>query len=151
MAGKTDVFENDSLKLEFNNTPISLIGDAPGIQGSATVGNLYISLHTADPTDAGTQLTNEANYTSYARVATPRTTAAWTVSTDVSGVTKVSPTVTISFPTATGGTSTPTHFGVGTAPSGAGKLMYVGTLSPVVTITNGITPQLTTATAIVVD
>lgn len=151
MAGKTNVFENDGLKLEFNNTPITLIGDANGLLGSATVGSLYVSLHTADPTDNGTQLSNEALYTGYSRVGTARTTAAWTVTTDGAGVTKVSPTVTIAFPTATGGSSTPTHFGVGTSATGAGKLMYVGTLTPVVTITNGITPQLTTDTAIIVD
>lgn len=151
MAGKTNVFENDELKLVFNNTPIPLIGDATGLVGSSAVGVLYLSLHTADPTDTGSQTASEATYTGYTRVSTARTTAAWTVTTDGAGLTKAAPTVNISFPAATGGSSTPTHFGIGTAATGAGKLLYVGTITPVVTITNGITPQLTTDTAIIVD
>lgn len=147
----SDVFENDTLKLIFNNTTISLIGDATGILGSGTVGSLYVSLHTADPTDAGTQSSSEATYTGYTRVATARSTAAWTVTTDGSGVTKASPTVNILFPACTGGSSTPTYFGIGASATGTGKLLYAGTVTPVVTITNGITPQLTTATSIIVD
>ena len=53
----------------FNNTDFANIGDAGGLQNSATAGSLYVSLHTADPGEAGSQTTNEANYTSYARVA----------------------------------------------------------------------------------
>lgn len=151
MAGMSDVFENDTLKLIFNNTTIALIGDATGIVGSGTVGSLYVSLHTADPTDAGNQSSNEATYTGYARVATARTTAAWTVTTDGSGVTKASPSVNILFPACTGGSSTPTFFAVGTSATGVGKILYAGSITPVVTITNGITPQLTTATSIIVD
>ena len=151
MAGKTDVFENDELKLIFNNTPISLIGDTIGIVGSTGVGSLYVSLHSADPTDVGVQTSSEVNYTGYTRVTTPRTTAAWTITTDAGGLTKASPTINIAFPACTGGSSTPTYFGVGTSLTGTGKLLYVGTITPVVTVTNGITPQLTTATAIIVD
>lgn len=151
MAGKTNVFENDELKLVFNNTPISLIGDATGLVGSTAVGSLFISLHSADPTDAGTQTSSEVNYTGYTRVTTARTTAAWTITTDGAGLTKASPTVNIQFPACTGGSSTPTHFGIGTGSTGTGKLLYVGTITPVVTVTNGITPQLTTDTSIIVD
>lgn len=151
MAGKTNVFENDELKLVFNNTPISLIGDATGLVGSTAVGALFVSLHTSDPTDAGTQTSSEATYTGYARVSTPRTTAAWLVTTDGAGLTKASPAVNIAFPACTGGSSTPTHFGIGTSGTGTGKLLYVGTITPVVTISNGITPTITTDTAIIVD
>lgn len=151
MAGMSDIFENDTLKLIFNNVGISLIGDTTGILPSGTVGSLYVSLHTADPLDSGNQTSFEANYTGYARVATPRTTAAWTVTTDGTGLTKASPTVNIVFPACTGGTSTPSFFAIGTAISGTGKLLYVGTITPVVTVTNGITPQLTTSTSIIVD
>lgn len=56
----------------FNNTDFANIGDAGGLQNSATAGSLYISLHTSDPGEAGSQTTNEANYTSYARVAVAR-------------------------------------------------------------------------------
>ena len=146
MAGKSDVFENDLLKLIFNNTTIATIGDATGLPGSATAGSLFVSLHTADPGETGNQSTSEANYTSYARVAVARSAAGWTVSGN-----SASPTSVITFPQATGGSSTITHFAIGTAASGTGKVLYAGTLSPSITVTNGITPQLTTATSITED
>ena len=45
--------------------------------------NLYLALHTADPGAAGSQTTNEATYTSYARVSVARSTAGWTVASGV--------------------------------------------------------------------
>jgi archaellum component FlaG (FlaF/FlaG flagellin family) len=70
---KSNTFETDLLGLIFNNTDITLIGDAAGLQNSATAGSLYVSLHTADPGEAGDQITNETAYTNYARVAVART------------------------------------------------------------------------------
>jgi len=69
---KSNACENGLLLLMFNNTDFANIGDAGGLQNSATAGSLYISLHTSDPGEAGSQTTNEANYTSYARVAVAR-------------------------------------------------------------------------------
>ena len=63
---KSNTFENDLLLLVFNNTDITLIGDAAGLQNSAAAGSLYVSLHTADPDEAGDQTTNETAYTDYA-------------------------------------------------------------------------------------
>ena len=143
---KTNACENSLLLLIFNNTDFALIGDAAGLQNSATAGSLYVSLHTADPGEAGDQSTNEIAYTSYARVAVARSGAGWTV-TGNSG----SPAATISFPAGTGGSGTATHFGVGTSSSGAGVLLYKGAISPTIVCGNGITPQLTTATAITED
>lgn len=147
MAGKSDVFENDILKLIFNATAIANIADNAA---SSPNTNLFISLHTADPTDAGLQTANEANYTGYARVAVPRTTGGWTVAT-VAGVTTAKPVAVITFPAATGGASTVTHFAIGTALSGGGKVLYAGTCTPVITVTDGITPQLTTNTTVTED
>lgn len=143
---KTNACENSLLLLIFNNTDFALIGDAAGLQNSATAGSLYVSLHTADPGEAGDQSTNEIAYTSYARVAVARSGAGWTVTGN-----SVSPAVTISFPAGTGGSGTATHFGVGTSSSGAGVLLYKGAISPTIVCGNGITPQLTTATAITED
>lgn len=42
MAGKTDVFENDLLKLIFNGTAIANLAD-----NAAPLNNLYLTLHTA--------------------------------------------------------------------------------------------------------
>ena len=55
------------------------VGDAAGLQNSAAAGSLYVSLHTADPGEAGEQTTSETAYTNYARVAVARSAAGWTV------------------------------------------------------------------------
>lgn len=143
---KTNTFENDLLKLIFQNTAIALIGDASGLQPAGTAGSLYVSLHTADPGEAGDQATNEITYTSYARVAVARTVGGWTVTNN-----SVSPASAITFPSGTGGSGTATHFGVGASSSGAGKLLYKGTITPNIVCGNGVTPQLTTGTAITED
>lgn len=133
---KSNAWENDLLLLLFNNTAAANIGDASGIQPSAGAGSLYISLHTADPGEAGDQTTNEATYTSYARVAVARSGAGWTVSANA-----VSNAGAINFPQATGGSNTITHFAVGTAASGGGKILYSGALTSSLAVSNGITPS----------
>ena len=143
---KGNAFENDLLLLLFNNDDIANIGDAAGIQNSVADGSLFVSLHTSDPGEAGDQTTNEITYTSYARVAVARTTGGWTVTAN-----SVSPVATISFPAGTGGSGTATHFGVGSLTSGAGLLMYSGTVTPNIVTGDGITPQLSTSTAITED
>jgi hypothetical protein len=144
---KSNSWENDLLLLLFNNTGAANIGDATGLRGSTAAGSLYCSLHTADPGEAGDQTTSEISYTGYARVAVARSSAGWTVAAN-----SVSPTATVGFPASTGGTGgTVTHFGVGTAASGAGKLLYSGTVTPNLSVSSGVTPQLTTATAITED
>lgn len=140
---KGNTLENDLLKLIFNATAMANMADNAA---SAPLANLYVSLHTADPGEAGDQTTSEATYTDYARVAVARTSGGWTVTTN-----SVSPAVEISFPAATGGTNTITHFGVGTAVSGAGKLLYSGTVTPNIAVANGVTLKLTVASAITED
>ncbi len=76
----TNAFETALLDLYFNNTDHANVGDAAGLQNSATAGSFYISLHTGDPGEAGSQTTSEASYTGYARVAVARTSGGWTVS-----------------------------------------------------------------------
>jgi hypothetical protein len=114
--------------------------------GTSPLTNIYVSLHTADPADAGNQTTNETAYTSYARVAVARTSGGWTVTGN-----SVSPTANIDFPACTGGTATITHFGIGTASSGTGKLLYSGTVSPNISVSSGVTPRLTTASTVTED
>jgi hypothetical protein len=140
---KGNTFENDFLRLIFNAAPIANIADNAA---TAPLTTLQVSLHTADPGEGGDQTTSEVAYTGYARVAVARTTGGWTVTAN-----SVSPAATISFPAATGGTATATHWAVGTAATGTGKLLYSGTVTPSIAIANGVTPQLTTATAITED
>jgi hypothetical protein len=142
-VSKGNTFENDLLKLIFNATAIADIAEN---DASSPLTNLYVSLHTADPGEAGDQTTNECAYTSYARVAVARTTGGWTVTNN-----SVSPVANIDFPAATGGSETATHWAVGTASSGAGKLLYSGTISPNIAISSGVTPRLTTASTITED
>ncbi len=143
---KSNTWENDLLLLVFNNTTASGIGDVTGLVGSSTAGNLYVSLHTADPGEAGTQTTNECAYTSYARVAVARNGSSWTVTNN-----EVVPAAAITFPTCTGGSESATYFGIGTASSGAGKLLYSGAISPAITVANTVTPVLNTGTKVTED
>lgn len=136
-------FENDWLKLIFQGTAIANIADNAA---ASPLTNLYVSLHTADPGEAGSQTTNETSYTSYARVSVARTAGGWTVTGN-----SVSPVATVSFPACTGGTATITHAAVGTAASGAGKLLYSGALSPTIAVSTGVTPQIATTSTITED
>lgn len=133
---KGNTFENELLLLIFNNTDAALIGDATGLRGSSTAGSLYVSLHTGDPGEAGTQTTNEAAYGSYARVAVARSGAGWTVSTNT-----VTNAALIQFPQCSSGSETETHFAIGTASSGTGKILYKGALSASLAVSSGIQPQ----------
>lgn len=132
----TNAAEDALLNLLFVNTNWANIGDATGLRGSTTAGSLYISLHTADPGETGSQTTSEAAYTSYARVAVARSGAGFTVSNP-----NVSNAAAINFPACTGSTATCTHFGIGTASSGAGNLIASGALTASLAVSNGITPS----------
>ena len=140
---KSNAFENSLLKLIFNATAIANLADNAA---SSPLTNLYVSLHTADPGEAGDQSTSEATYTGYARVAVARTTGGWTVTNN-----SVSPVANIDFANCTGGTNTITYFGVGSASSGAGVLYYSGTVTPNISVSSGVTPRLTTASTITED
>ena len=140
---KGDTFENDLLKLIFNATDIALIADDTV---TTPLTNLFVSLHTADPTDSGNQESSEADYTSYARVSVARTSGGFTVTTN-----SVSPAADIDFIEATGGSNTVTHFAIGTLVTGTGKILYHGTVTPNIVVTSGVIPRLTTATAITED
>lgn len=132
----TNAFETALLNLYFTNTDHANVGDAAGLQNSASAGSFYISLHTGDPTETGTQTSSEATYTSYARVAVARSGAGWTVSGN-----NVSNAAAINFPACTGGTNTITHFGIGSDASGAGNLFFKGALSASLAVSSGITPS----------
>lgn len=124
---KGNTFENQFLLHIFNNSDIALIGDATGVRGSSTAGSLYVSLHTADPGEAGDQTTSETAYTNYARVGVVRSGSGWTVSSN-----SVSNAAAINFAACGLTGATITHWAIGTDSSGAGKLLYKGPLGTVV-------------------
>ena len=140
---KSNVFENAFLKLIFNGTTIANIADDAATD---PLTDLYVSLHTADPGEAGTQETSEAAYTDYARVAVERSSSGWTVTDNT-----VVPAATINFPTCSGSTSEVTHFAIGTAETGAGVILYSGEVTPTLSVSIGIQPQLGTGTTITED
>lgn len=61
--GMTTSAANALLLLLLNNTDWANVGDAGGLQNSATAGSLYLSLHTSSPGEGGSQTTNEIAYT----------------------------------------------------------------------------------------
>lgn len=144
---KSNTFENDLMLLLFNNTAIANIGDAGGILGSAAAGVLYWSLHTADPGEAGTAVTSETAYTGYARVSGARSGAAFTVTAN-----SVSPVANVDFGECTASPGGPiTHFGIVNTSSGAGKLLYSGTVTPNITMAAGVIPRLKTTSTVTED
>ncbi len=136
---KGDIFENDLLQLIFNAVAIA---DLAENDSTSPATNITVALHTANPGEAGTQATNEISYTGYARILVARTPAGWVVANN-----SVNPAAAITFGQMTGGAGgTVTHFSVGT---GVGdKLLYSGTVTPDIVVSNGVTPELTTATVI---
>lgn len=128
------------LKLLFQGVGIAGIADNTA---TSPLTNLYISLHTANPGASGSQTTSEAAYTGYARVAVPRSTSGWNVASGVAN-----PIAAINFPAATGGSETEAFFGIGSAATGTGQLFYPGSISPTIAVSQGVQPQLTTATSI---
>lgn len=144
---KSNTFENDLLALIFNNTAITDIGDAGGLRATATAGSLYWALYTANPDEAGTAITNETAYTGYARVAAARSGVGFTVTGN-----SVSPPANVDFGECTavpGGAIT--HFGIVNTSSGAGKLLYKGTMTPNVTMAVGVIPRIKTTSTITED
>lgn len=141
---KSNIFETDLLKLIFQAVAIANLADNAA---SSPFTNLYLSLHTADPGEAGDQTTNETAYTGYARIAVARTSGGWNVAAGVA-----SPVANVDFgqcSASPGGAIT--HVGIGTASSGAGKLLYSGTLTPNITMAVGVLPRITTASTISED
>jgi hypothetical protein len=141
---KGNTFENDFLKLIFNATAIA---DLAENDTTSPATNLYVSLHTADPGEAGDQTTSETAYTGYARMAVARTTGGWTVTNN-----SVSPVADVTFGECTASPgSAITHAAVGVASSGAGKILYKGALNSSITMSVGTIPRIGAGSTITED
>ena len=133
----TNAAETALLQLLFNNTAWANVGDASGLQPSATAGSFYISLHTADPGETGNQSTSEVAYTGYARVAVARSGAGFTVSGNTA-----SNAAAVTFGTCTASPGSPaTYFGIGSASSSTGNLFMSGALTSSYQPSIGNAPQ----------
>ena len=97
--------------------------------------DIYLALHTADPTSAGNQSTSEANYTGYVRIPITRAGGGW------SGTNPLSNTALAQFGICTAGTNTLTYVSLGTVVAGAGQILAVGALNSSLAVSVGIQPQ----------
>jgi hypothetical protein len=107
--------------------------------------NIVIGLHTADPGEAGTMATSEAAYTGYLRQNVTRG-AGFTVTGG-----SCSPAANIDFPAGTGGSGTATFGSTGKSGGGAAPILFSGSITPPITMGNGVTPRLTPASAFTLD
>jgi hypothetical protein len=139
MTGTNATFAGELLALLFNATSIANVAINAT---SSPITNVYVSLHTADPT-SGNQTTSEATYTGYARVGVARTSSGWTQSSNT-----IVPVATITFGAATAGSETEAYAGLGTSSTGTGQLWFAGAISPTIAVSNGVTPSLTTASTL---
>lgn len=144
---KSNDFEAAILDLIFLNVGIATIGDATGLRGSTVAGNLFISLHTADPGEIGTAPVSETAYTGYARVGVARAGTGF-----VRTANSISPVNNVDFGecTALPGAAI-THFGICAGASGAGLLLYKGALTPTITMAAGTIPRLKNTSTITED
>lgn len=130
---KSTTFSNDLALLIFNATAIA---DLAENDSSSPATDLYLSLHTATPGTGGAQTTNETAYTNYVRVAVARSGVGWTVS---GGAAENAALVQFAQCGVTGATIT--HVAIGTASSGAGKVLYQGALNSSLAVALNIQPQ----------
>ncbi len=133
---KTNTFENDWLKLLFQNVAIAGIGDVAGLLGSTVAGSLYASLHTANPGELADQTSNEAAYTSYARIAIVRSAAGFTVVGNL-----LTNAAITQWPAATGGDEIEKYWGFGTDLAGTGKLLASGKFLVPMPVVSGRRPR----------
>jgi hypothetical protein len=134
---KSTTFSNDLAALIFNATAIANLADNAAASPAT---NLYLSLHTATPGIGGSQLTNETAYTNYVRIAVARTSGGWTVA---AGAAVNAALAQFAQCGVTGATIT--HVAIGTASSGAGKVLYAGSLTASLAVANLIQPQFAIA------
>jgi hypothetical protein len=140
---KSDFLENAMLELLLNAQAIANIADNAG---SAPLTDLYLSLHTGDPQDSGNQGSAETTYTGYVRMPINRTGSGWNITAN-----QASPAADVLFGSVSAGTGTITYVGVGADVSGAGRLLYSGSLSPPIVLGVGVEPQITTGSIIQED
>jgi hypothetical protein len=135
-VSKGNTTEADYIAFMFNATSMPSYGAI-----------LYVSLHTADPGESGTQATNECAYGAYDRVAVTRDAGGWTLASNQS-----SNTAQVTFPECSSGTESATHVAIGTDdyPT-AGQILYSGALTDAIAISLNITPLFPIAALVVTE
>jgi hypothetical protein len=123
-----NTFENDVAKLIYNGTAIANIADNAA---TSPLTAYFVGLHTGDPGEAGTQTTNEANYTGYARVSINRASGAGGLTVTNNVITNTS---AVTFGICTAGTNSITHWSLGVASSGSTKILNKGPVGPITAV-----------------
>lgn len=95
--------------------------------------SVFVSLHTADPGDLGTS--EVAAGGGYARVEVPCVTGSWS---DPAAARPMTCQVSVSFPAATAGWGTVTHFGIWTQAAGGGLLYHGAITTPRVVLSGDL-------------
>jgi hypothetical protein len=130
---KSTTFSNDIMALIFNATAITNIAQ----NGGSPLTQLWLALHITDPGIGGSQLEGEGTiYTNYVRVAVDRTAGGWTVA---SG--EAENAALVQFPQCGASGCTAGFISIGTASSGAGKVLYAGPLDDDLVISLNVRPQ----------
>jgi len=101
--------------------------------------DLYVSLHTANPTAAGNQGSFEAAYTGYARQAIARSAVGFTLTSET-----ITNAAAVTFPASSTGPETETYVGIGLSGTtgDSGTLLWFGQLTSPLVVNNGITPSI---------
>lgn len=137
--GLSNTAETRVLQHYFQNADHANIGDAAGLQNSATADSFYIKLFTSSSSlsalEANT-VTNEVSYTGYAPVGVVRSASGWTVSNNAA-----TNTATITFGACTEGTATVRFYGVFNASTG-GDLIGFGQFTADIEVSAGIQPYI---------
>lgn len=141
---KGNTFENDFLKLIFHRIGIANIADDAAV---SPLEDFYLGLHIADVGEGGNQASNECTYAGYARVPVERSATGFTITGNA--VTLAS--AALFAEAIAGADETATHWHVGTAASGTGKVLYKGAIDPSIVISEGVQPKLGTNTTITED
>ena len=126
MSLATNTLENDIIGYLLDSVAPSWV----------VAGSFYLSLHSADPGEAGNQTTSETNYGAYARQAISRTTG-FTITGDTGANAGL-----VQFPLGSGGSGTITHLGLGTDLSGTGTLLARAELTSSIGVGLNIRPEI---------
>lgn len=139
----SDTTETAIMSLIFNATAWANYADNAATTPQTQIA---VALHTADPLDAGTMATSEIAYSPYVRTNVNRNSGGWTVTGG-----SVSPVANIDFIAGNGGSGVASFFSVGKTGGGATAILWSGTVTSPISTGSGVTPRLTTATAITLD
>lgn len=112
----------------------AIFGKASDLGTLSAAPTIYVALFTSAPAETGTGTATECDYGAYARVQTASTD--WTSATGGA----IENANAITFPEATSGNNTATHFALVDAPL-YGNILAYGQLQSSVTISQNITPE----------